>query len=172
MRQSVRRWRILTASLLMHRVLQASMRRRSSSRTRSSRRRRQNRRLRRRRRKKAAQAAAAAGTTGSTTGTDASTAGTGTTLEYDRKYRFDRDGYLDFGQQSPSGSSTGLTDGGLNPSYTTGVSGSDVVSYASQFLGNPYVLGGTSLTSGTDCSYFVMAVYQHFGISLPRSSYS
>lgn len=46
-----------------------------------------------------------------------------------------------------------------------------MVSYASQFLGNPYVLGGTSLTEGTDCSYFVMAVYQHFGISLPRSSY-
>ena len=44
--------------------------------------------------------------------------------------------------------------------------------YASQFLGNPYVLEVPSLTSGTDCSYFVMAVYQHFGISLPRSSYS
>lgn len=67
---------------------------------------------------------------------------------------------------------TGLTDGGLNPSYSTGVSGSDVVSYASQFLGSPYVLGGNSLTEGTDCSYFVMAVYQHFGISLPRSSYA
>lgn len=67
---------------------------------------------------------------------------------------------------------TGLTDGGLNPSYTTGVSGNDVVAYASQFLGNPYVLGGNSLTEGTDCSYYVMAVYQHFGISLPRSSYA
>lgn len=69
-------------------------------------------------------------------------------------------------------SATGLTDGGLNPSYKTGVSGNDVVTYASQFLGNPYVLGGNSLTNGTDCSYFVMAVYQHFGISLPRSSYA
>ena len=69
-------------------------------------------------------------------------------------------------------SSTGLTDSGLNPSFTTGVSGNDVVAYASQFLGNPYVLGGNSLTNGTDCSYFVMAVYQHFGISLPRSSYA
>lgn len=68
-------------------------------------------------------------------------------------------------------SSTGLTDSGLNPSYTTGVSGSSVVEYASRFLGNPYVLGGTSLTNGTDCSYFVMAVYQHFGISVPRTSY-
>ncbi len=67
---------------------------------------------------------------------------------------------------------TGLTDGNLNPPYSSGVSGSDVVSYASQFLGYPYVLGGNSLTEGTDCSYFVMAVYQHFGISLPRSSYA
>ena len=67
---------------------------------------------------------------------------------------------------------TGLTDGNLNPPYSTGVSGSDVVSYAAQFLGGPYVLGGNSLTNGTDCSYFVMAVYQHFGISLPRSSYA
>lgn len=71
-----------------------------------------------------------------------------------------------------SGSATGLTDAGLNPSFKTGVSGNDVVAYASQFLGNPYVLGGNSLTNGTDCSYFVMAVYQHFGISLPRSSYA
>lgn len=75
------------------------------------------------------------------------------------------------GTATGGSSSTGLTDGGLNPSYRTGVSGSDVVAYASQFLGNPYVLGGTSLTEGADCSYFVMAVYQHFGISVPRTSY-
>lgn len=49
-------------------------------------------------------------------------------------------------------------------------SGAAVVSYASQFLGNPYVWGGTSLTSGTDCSGFVLSVYKHFGISLPHSS--
>ncbi len=69
-------------------------------------------------------------------------------------------------------SSTGLTDSGLDPSYTSGVSGNDVVAYASQFLGYPYVLGGTSLTEGADCSYYVMAVYQHFGISIPRTSYA
>lgn len=74
------------------------------------------------------------------------------------------------GTDSPGGS--GLTNGGLNPPKVTGVSGSDVVAYASQFLGNPYVLGGTSLTEGTDCSYFVMAIYQHFGISVPRTSYA
>ena len=68
-------------------------------------------------------------------------------------------------------STTGLTDSGLNPAFTTGVNGNDVVAYASQFLGKPYVLGGTSLTEGTDCSYFVMAVYSQFGISVPRTSY-
>lgn len=47
-----------------------------------------------------------------------------------------------------------------------------VVDYARQFLGNPYVWGGTSLTRGTDCSGFVKGVYAHFGISLPRTSYS
>ena len=47
-----------------------------------------------------------------------------------------------------------------------------VVNYANQFIGNPYVWGGTSLTRGTDCSGFVKGVYAHFGISLPRTSYS
>ncbi len=49
-------------------------------------------------------------------------------------------------------------------------SGNAVVGYASQFVGNPYVYGGTSLTNGTDCSGFVMGVYSHFGVSLPHSS--
>ncbi|MCC8163240.1 MAG: SH3 domain-containing protein [Lachnospiraceae bacterium] len=49
-------------------------------------------------------------------------------------------------------------------------SGNAVVSYACQFVGNPYVYGGTSLTNGTDCSGFVMSVYAHFGVSLPHSS--
>ena len=61
--------------------------------------------------------------------------------------------------------------GGSNPSYSTDVSGSDVVDYACQFIGNPYVFGGTSLTKGCDCSYFVQACYGNFGISLPRTSY-
>ena len=60
--------------------------------------------------------------------------------------------------------------GGANPGYSTGVSGGDVVSYATQFVGNPYVWGGTSLTNGADCSGFVMSVFAHFGISLPHSS--
>lgn len=49
-------------------------------------------------------------------------------------------------------------------------SGSSVISYALQFVGNPYVWGGTSLTNGVDCSGFVMQVYAHYGISLPHSS--
>lgn len=50
--------------------------------------------------------------------------------------------------------------------------GTDLVTYARQFVGNPYVYGGTSLTRGADCSGFVMSVYKHYGISLPHSSYS
>lgn len=50
------------------------------------------------------------------------------------------------------------------------VKGSEVVEYALQFLGNPYVYGGTSLTNGCDCSGFVMSVYKHFGYSIPRTS--
>ena len=47
---------------------------------------------------------------------------------------------------------------------------SAIVNYAMQFLGNRYVWGGTSLTNGTDCSGFVMRIYEHFGYSLPRTS--
>ena len=50
-------------------------------------------------------------------------------------------------------------------------SGSSVVDYATQFVGNPYVWGGTSLTGGADCSGFVQSVYANFGVSLPRTSY-
>ena len=54
-------------------------------------------------------------------------------------------------------------------SYDSGT-GAAVVAYAKQFLGNPYVWGGSSLTNGTDCSGFTMSVYAHFGYSLPRTS--
>ncbi len=49
-------------------------------------------------------------------------------------------------------------------------SGNAVVSFATQFFGNPYVYGGSSLTNGTDCSGFVMSVYANFGVALPHSS--
>lgn len=47
--------------------------------------------------------------------------------------------------------------------------GQQVVDYACQFIGNPYVYGGTSLTDGCDCSGFVMSVYEYFGVKLPRT---
>lgn len=46
----------------------------------------------------------------------------------------------------------------------------DIAEYAKQFLGNPYVYGGSSLTKGADCSGFVMAIYKHFGITLSHSA--
>ncbi len=46
----------------------------------------------------------------------------------------------------------------------------DLCQYAKQFLGNPYVWGGTSLTKGADCSGFVKSVFANFGVSLPRTS--
>lgn len=72
---------------------------------------------------------------------------------------------------SSGDSSGGTDDGGANPDYRTNISGQEVVDYAMQFVGNPYVWGGTSLTNGADCSGFVQSVFRHFGISLPRTSY-
>lgn len=53
-----------------------------------------------------------------------------------------------------------------------GGKGQQIADFACQFIGNPYVAGGTSLTQGADCSGFVMSVFKEFGISLPRSSYA
>ena len=50
--------------------------------------------------------------------------------------------------------------------------GKQIARYGCQFIGNPYVYGGTSLTNGTDCSGFTYKVYQNFGYSLPRTSYA
>ena len=56
--------------------------------------------------------------------------------------------------------------------YGNGISNTriDLCQYAKQFVGNPYVWGGTSLTKGADCSGFVQSVFKQFGVSLPRSS--
>lgn len=62
--------------------------------------------------------------------------------------------YTDTGSYAAAGSATG----------------SNVAKFALQFVGNPYVYGGSSLTNGTDCSGFVMSVYKNFGVSLPHSS--
>ena len=74
-------------------------------------------------------------------------------------------------QESSEESSTQAAE---TPSSAASVSnhgsGKAVVDYAVQFVGNPYVYGGTSLTNGADCSGFVMSVYENFGVSLPHSS--
>ncbi|MDD6550303.1 MAG: NlpC/P60 family protein [Lachnospiraceae bacterium] len=71
------------------------------------------------------------------------------------------------GGGSSSNSSAYTQD--ADPSPATSVSGGAVVSYANQFVGNPYVWGGNSLTNGCDCSGFVVQVYRHFGINLSGS---
>ena len=119
-----------------------------------------------------AKKAAKAGTKTSNSATTASTDSGTTTDSTGGSSSSNNTASTDDSDNSSSGSSsTGLTNNGLNPSYSTGVSGSSVVSYATNFVGNPYVFGGNSLTEGTDCSGFVSLVYSHFGVSLPRSSY-
>ena len=59
----------------------------------------------------------------------------------------------------------------ISSSSSSSGSGSSIVDYATQFVGNPYVWGGTSLTGGADCSGFTQSVYAQFGYSLPRTSY-
>lgn len=56
------------------------------------------------------------------------------------------------------------------PAVNGSGTGAAIAKYALQFVGNPYVFGGTSLTNGADCSGFTMSVHKHFGISIPRSS--
>ncbi len=75
---------------------------------------------------------------------------------------------------SSSSSSAGSSGGSSAPSRSyappSGGNGQAVANYACQFVGNPYVYGGTSLTNGADCSGFVMSVYAAFGVGLPHSS--
>lgn len=77
-------------------------------------------------------------------------------------------------QEAASSSSSSNNSSSQN-AVTYAVSGGSetgraVANYALQFVGNPYVYGGTSLTNGADCSGFVMSVYNNFGVSLPHSS--
>ncbi len=69
-----------------------------------------------------------------------------------------------------SKSSSSSSSSSKSYSAPSGSNGSAVANYAVQFVGNPYVYGGTSLTNGADCSGFVMSVYRQFGVSLPHSS--
>lgn len=90
--------------------------------------------------RKKEQAAANAGTTGNSTATGTS------------------------GTTSSSGSTSSV------PTASGSGTGASIASYALQFVGNPYVSGGTSLTNGADCSGFTQSVFKHFGISIPRTS--
>ena len=74
--------------------------------------------------------------------------------------------------KSSSKSSSSSSSSKKSYSAPSGSGGGSVVNYGSQFVGNPYVYGGSSLTSGTDCSGFVMSCYSAFGVSLPHSSSS
>lgn len=84
------------------------------------------------------------------------------------------------GSSHDSGTSSGNSGGSGSsgssdapkPSGGGGSKGQQIVDYACQFLGNPYVPGGTSLTNGADCSGFTMSVFRQFGINLPRNSYA
>ena len=73
-------------------------------------------------------------------------------------------------KKSSKSSSKSSSSSSSEKSYSapSGSNGQAVVNYASQFVGNPYVYGGSSLTNGTDCSGFVMSVFANFGYSLPR----
>ncbi len=69
-----------------------------------------------------------------------------------------------------SGGSSGDSSSNSSGSVVGSGDGSSIASYALQFVGNPYVYGGTSLTNGTDCSGFSQSIFRKFGISLPRTS--
>lgn len=80
-------------------------------------------------------------------------------------------------RKSEEAQMTQEVQGNVQQTETTEVSaqpasnGQAIVDYACQFIGNPYVWGGTSLTDGADCSGFVQSAFAHFGISLPRTTY-
>ena len=80
-------------------------------------------------------------------------------------------------RKSEEAQMTQEVQGNVQQTETTEISaqpasnGQVIVDYACQFIGNPYVWGGTSLTDGADCSGFVQSVFAHFGISLPRTTY-
>lgn len=92
-----------------------------------------------------------------------------TAVLYEEK---NEDGSYDGGGSGQGGSiSSDYKPGvGKNPAETTDVNGTELVEYAKKFVGNPYVWGGNSLTSGCDASGFVHEVFSHFGISTPRYS--
>lgn len=80
---------------------------------------------------------------------------------------------------STSSSGSSSSDSSSSKTYASAASysgsgskGQQIANYACQFIGNPYVPGGTSLTDGADCSGFIWRVYKDFGYSVPRTSYA
>lgn len=86
------------------------------------------------------------------------------TIEYENYSEYISDKEYDQFQGIDEEETTIVTD-------ETKPTGEQIIQYAKQFLGNPYVWGGTSLTNGADCSGFIQSVYQHFNIDLPRTSF-
>lgn len=74
------------------------------------------------------------------------------------------------GEYKDDSTSSSSPSGGGGAVVTGGGTGADIANYACKFIGNPYVLGGTSLTNGCDCSGFTFSVYAHFGYKIPRTS--
>lgn len=93
-------------------------------------------------------------------------------LESDNSQRAEAPKLQQNPQTSSGSSGTSSTPGGSSSGSSAVVTATRnaIVAYAKQFLGNPYVYGGTSLTEGTDCSGFTQGVYAHFGITTGRSS--
>lgn len=83
-----------------------------------------------------------------------------------------KDTSSDSGDSDQSDDSGGANEEPAKPAPSGSSKGKQIAEFACKYVGYPYVAGGTSLTNGADCSGFVMAVYQAFGYSLPRSSYA
>ena len=97
---------------------------------------------------------------------DASEAAATTTTDTSSNVEYD-----EYGNVIDSDNTVDASSVSTSSSSSSSGSGSSIVDYATQFVGNPYVWGGTSLTSGADCSGFTQSVYAQFGYSLPRTSY-
>jgi len=80
-------------------------------------------------------------------------------------------GYSNASSRNSSSSSSSSNSSTSSSSGNSSVR-SNIVNYASRFLGNPYVWGGTSLTNGADCSGFTQSVFRDNGVSIPRDSRS
>ena len=73
-------------------------------------------------------------------------------------------------KESESKSTAASSSSSSSSSGGGSAKGSEIANFACQFVGNPYVPGGTSLTEGADCSGFTQSVYKAFGYSIPRTS--